>query len=144
MGSKTLEVRLSPLRTCATTPNFSQVAPYGGRAKSKIKGKGAPLLNDVEEKVDILFHDLWTQGVVSIYDMHVVNTYAISYQYKIPEKLLEISEREKKNRYLHYCLNKRQHCIPFVNQGICVIIISPFNILNIGDILFQQPDRPTR
>ena len=46
--------------------------------------------------------------------MHIMNTDNVSYQSKNPEKCLETAEREKKKKYLHTCLNKRQHFTPFV------------------------------
>ena len=65
----------------------------GGRFKSKGKGKVALSLEEGEEKGDLLIQDLWTQGTDSIYDMCVVNTDAVSYQSKTPEKYLESTER---------------------------------------------------
>ena len=46
--------------------------------------------------------------------MCVVNTEAVSYQSKTPEKCLETVDREKKKKYLNACLNKRLHFTPFV------------------------------
>ena len=57
---------------------------------------------------------LWTQGTDSIHDMRVVNTDAVSYQSKTPEKCMETAEREKNSNYLNSCLNKLIHFTPFV------------------------------
>ena len=57
------------------------------------------------ERRGLLILDLWTQGTGSIHDMRVVNTDAIYYQFKTPEKCLETDEQEKKKKYLRACLN---------------------------------------
>ena len=57
---------------------------------------------------------LWMQGADSIHDMHVVNTDAVSYQFKTLEKCLETAEREKKKNYLQYLLDKYRQLTPFV------------------------------
>ena len=46
-----------------------------------------------EQKVDLLIQDLWQQGTDSVHDMCVVNTDALSYVQKTPEKCLHKSER---------------------------------------------------
>ena len=40
----------------------------------------------MEEKGNLLIWDLWTHGMDRIHGMHVVNTGAVSYQSKTPEK----------------------------------------------------------
>ena len=52
-----------------------------------------------------MMKDIWIQGTDSIHDMLVVNTEAVSYQSKTPEKFLETSEKEKKRKYPNACLN---------------------------------------
>ena len=46
--------------------------------------------------------------------MRVVNTDAVSYQFKTPEKFLETAEREKKKKYLNACFNELRHFTSFV------------------------------
>ena len=46
--------------------------------------------------------------------MRVVNTDALSYARKTPEKFLHEAKREKKKMYLEACLQQRQHFSPFV------------------------------
>ena len=67
-----------------------------------------------EQKADLLIRDLWQQGTDSVHDMHVVNTDALSYVRKSPEKCLHEAERGKKKMYLEACLQKRQYFSPFV------------------------------
>ena len=63
-------------------------AVRGGKSKSKGKDKEAPSTEEGEEKGDLLIRDLWTQGMESIHGMRVVNTGAVSHQYKTPERCL--------------------------------------------------------
>ena len=48
--------------------------------------------------------------------MHVVNTDALSYVRKTPEKCLYEAERGKKKIYLEACLQQRRHFSPFVDS----------------------------
>ena len=73
----------------------------------------APPTEEGEEKENLLIRGLWTQGTDSIHNMRVVNTDAVSYQYKTPEKCLETADHEKKRKYLNTCLNERRHFTPF-------------------------------
>ena len=41
---------------------------------------------------------LWTQGTDSIHDTRVVNTDALSYHSKTPDKFLETANRKKKKK----------------------------------------------
>ena len=46
--------------------------------------------------------------------MRVVNTDALSYTRKTPEKCLHEAERGKKKMYLEACLQQRRHLSPFI------------------------------
>ena len=46
--------------------------------------------------------------------MRVVNTDALTYQMKAPEKCLHEAEKRKKNMYLEACLQQRRHFYPSV------------------------------
>ena len=70
-----------------------------------------------KEKGGILIQDLWTQGTDIIHDMRVMNTDAVYYQSKPPEKFLETAERQNKKKYLNVCLNERRHFTPFFYIG---------------------------
>ena len=52
-----------------------------------------------------------------IHDMSVVNTDALSYQFKNPEKCLETDERKNKKKHFYTCLNKRWPFTPFVDSA---------------------------
>ena len=67
-----------------------------------------------EQKGDLLIRDLWQQRTDSVPDMHVVNTDALSYVRRSPEKFLHESERGKKKRYLEACLQRHRYFSPFV------------------------------
>ena len=49
-----------------------------------------------EKKGDLLIRDLYQQGTDSVHDMRVVNTDALSYLKKAPEKCLHEAEKGKK------------------------------------------------
>ena len=61
-------------------------------------------LEVTEQKVDLLIQELWQQGTDSVHDMRVVNTDALTYQLKAPEKCLHEAEKGKKKIYLEACL----------------------------------------
>ena len=67
-----------------------------------------------EQKGDIIIRYLWQQGTDSVHDMRVVNTDALSYVCRSPEKCLHEAERGKKKIYLQACLQKRRHFFPLV------------------------------
>ena len=58
----------------------------------------------MEQKGDLLIHDLWKNGTDSVHDMHVANTDAKSHLANTPEKCLQEAERAKKKMYLDSCL----------------------------------------
>ena len=91
---------------------FTSRAMHGGKAKAK--GKGAPPQYKGELKGDLLIRYLWTQVTESIHNVHVVNTDAVSYKYKTPEKCLDTADRDNKKNYLHACIKESQHFTPFV------------------------------
>ena len=61
--------------------------------KSAAKGKEAPQPEDEEEKGDLLIRDLCTHGTDIINDTRVMNTDAVSYKHKTPEKCLETANQ---------------------------------------------------
>ena len=68
----------------------------------------------MEQKGDLLIRDLWKQGTESVHNIRVVNTDALSYLKKAPDKCLHEAEKGKKKMSLEACLQKRQHFSPFV------------------------------
>ena len=69
-----------------------------------------------EQKGDLLIRDLWQQRTDSVHHMRVVNTDALSYVRRSPEKCLQEAERGKKKMYLEACLQQRRHFSPFVSS----------------------------
>ena len=67
-----------------------------------------------EQKGDLLIRDLWQQGTDSVHDMRVVNTDALTYLEKAPEKCLHEAEKGKKKMYLEACIQQRRHISTFV------------------------------
>ena len=112
----------------AFTPSQVRDDPliYSGRAVSRTKPTPAgstkpnptretPEAQEVtEQKGDLLIRDLWQQGTDSVHDMCVVNTDALLYLEKAPEKCLHKAEKVKKKMYMEACLHQRWHFSPFV------------------------------
>ena len=95
---------------------------YSGRALKRTKAtpagpngtSGHTAAPEVtEQKGDLCIRDLWQQGTDSVHDMHCLNTDALTYQSKAPEKCLHDAEKGKKNMYLEACLQKRWNFSPF-------------------------------
>ena len=59
----------------------------------------------------------------SIHGMHVVNTDAISYQSKTPEKCLDTTEHENKRNYPNTCLNEHRKLTPFVESVVGLLSV---------------------
>ena len=98
---------------------------YSGRAtkRTKATSAGAGGKNDhtvvpppevTEHKGDLLICDLWQQGTDSVHNMRVVNTDALTYMTKDPERFMHKAERKKKRMYLEACLQQRRNFSPFV------------------------------
>ena len=98
---KDLRDRVSDLAGKAFTPSHVRDEPliYSGRAVKRTKATPAgpnktktsehPASPEVtEQKSSLLIRYLWKQGTKSVHDMRVVNTDALTYQLKAPEKCL--------------------------------------------------------
>ena len=72
----------------------------GGEAKGKEVANGKNTLQPEKGrgKGDLLIQDLWNKGTDRIHYMHVMNTDAVYYQYKTPEKCMETAEHKKKRK----------------------------------------------
>ena len=70
----------------------------------------------MEQKGDLLIHDLWHNGTESVDNMPVLKTYANSQSAKTPEKWLQKAERTKKKMYLKASLKQHQHLLPSITS----------------------------
>ena len=68
-----------------------------------------------EQKGGLLIRYLWQQGTDSVHNLRVVNTDALSYLKKAPEKCLHEAEKVKKKMHLEACLQQLRHFSPFVS-----------------------------
>jgi hypothetical protein len=75
---------------------------------------GHPCTPMMENHGDILVRGLWERGTDCILDIRFTETSSPTYQMKDPIKVLEASERLKKNKLLQPCLNQRRQCTPFI------------------------------
>ena len=63
---------------------------------------------------DVPVWGLWSRGTECILDFRVTDPSAKSYRKKDPIKVLETQEKEKKDKYLRKCLDRRKHFTPMV------------------------------
>jgi hypothetical protein len=63
---------------------------------------------------DLLIRGCWSNGTHCIIDVRITDTDADSNRRRDPLKILEEHEREKKKKYLAYCIQQRRHFTPFV------------------------------
>ena len=101
----------TPSLVCDNTLIFTGC--YVKRPKSKPDSSKATTvpsattpLESMEQKVDLLIHDLCQNGTNSAHNMRVVTTYAKSHSANTPENCLHEAERAKKNMYLVVCLQQ--------------------------------------
>ena len=90
------EKAFTPAHVRNNTKLFTSGAVQGGgqRQRKRERHRGTA----GEQKGYLMIWDVWTQGMGSIHDMHVVDTDAVLYQSQTPDKCLETDERkEKKN-----------------------------------------------
>ena len=59
-------------------------------------------------------YGFWTPGTECVFDVRVTDPSAKSYRKKDPRKVLETQEKEKKDKYLRKCLERRKHFTPLV------------------------------
>jgi hypothetical protein len=67
-----------------------------------------------ETRGDVCIRGLWSRGTDCIIDVRVTDTDAKSNLTRDPAKVLEVHEKEKKNKYLKACLEQRRDFTPFV------------------------------
>ena len=112
-----LDCKKAGLITIRHNDHCDEVADLSGKAFTHLHMRGNPLIHqgcvvregkaqpmgsstnnppatidNLDQKGDILIHDLWQRGTDSIHDMSVVNTDALSYRNKAPEKCLQTVE----------------------------------------------------
>ena len=63
---------------------------------------------------DVSVYGFWSPGTDCMFDVRVTDTSAKSYRKKDPRKVLETQEKEKKDKYLRKCLERRKHFTPLV------------------------------
>ena len=64
--------------------------------------------------MDVSVHGFWKWGTNALFDIQIVNLYVGSYLRHTSTKALERAEKEKKDKYLHTCLERRRSFTPMV------------------------------
>ena len=70
--------------------------------------------NKDEERGDLLIRGFWSPATDLIVDVRITDLDSKSYRKTSPEKALAKQEKEKKDKYLSACLERRKHFTPFV------------------------------
>ena len=86
-----------------------------GSTKPNPTSEASAVQEVTDQKGDLLIRDLWQQGTDSVHDMRVMNTDALMYLKKAPEKCLHEAEKGNRRMYLEACLQQRQHFSHFVS-----------------------------
>ena len=83
---------------------------------SNIPPPTEPLLALTGERGDLAIRGFWEKQTECIFDVRITNTDALSRieQSKSVKGCLEAQEKEKKDKYLKSCLERRRHFTPFV------------------------------
>ena len=61
-----------------------------------------------ESRVDVSVHGFWKWGTSTLFDMRIVNLDAASYLRQTSAEDLETAEKQKKENYLHSCMEHRK------------------------------------
>ena len=67
-----------------------------------------------DERGDLLVRGLWNKSTDCIIDVRLTDTDQPTYLTKSPSEVLELHEKEKKNKYAKKCLEQRRTFTPFV------------------------------
>ena len=70
-------------------------------------------MND-DSRTDVSVHGLWKWGTSALFDMQIFNLELGSYLRETSAKALAMEEKEKNDKYLHYCLEGRCSLAPMV------------------------------
>ena len=92
------------------------------RTKGTTTTDDTPKLEAMEHKGELLIHELWQNGTVSVHDMRVGNTYAKSHLAKIPEECMQEADRAKKKMYLEACLQQLRNFSPFISSVAATLL----------------------
>jgi hypothetical protein len=67
-----------------------------------------------ELRGDISAHGFWRRGTTAIFDVRIADTDAPTYRGQDPKKVLARHEKEKKDKYLDACIERRRQFTPLV------------------------------
>ena len=102
----------------ALTPSAVRDEPlinHGHAAEEANKSEISPVKNNKdEERGDLLIRGFWSPATDLIVDVRITDLDCKSYRKTSPEKAIARQEKEKKDKYLSACLDRRKHFTPFV------------------------------
>jgi len=93
-------------------------AARGEQGSSNVPGDpdpaGANNPDHRELRGDVSAHGFWRRGTTAIFDVRIADTDAPGYRGQDPKKILARHEKEKKDKYLDACLERRRQFTPLV------------------------------
>ena len=107
----------------ALTPSAISDEPliHNGRVAGGTNGNGAQQAGvqpgDREHRAmrgDVAAHGFWRRATTAIFDVRITDTDAPSYRGQDPTKILARHEKEKKDKYLDACVERRRQFTPLV------------------------------
>ena len=82
------------------------------KGAARLIGKTGQVVLPAESRVDVSAHSFWKWGTTAMFDIRIVNLDAGSYLRMTPEKALAKAKKQKKDLYLHACLELRRTFTP--------------------------------
>ena len=100
----------------ALQPSAVRYEPYIHAGSSTAQGGNQAAPAEVRQAIrgDVAAHGFWERGTTCIFDIRITDTDAPSYRGRDPAKVLATAEKEKKDKHLDGCLERRRHFTPLV------------------------------
>jgi len=118
IGARHNEVAAEWHQLCAQALTPAQVSdePLIHTGQNPATGEGANRRTTVhaEERGDVAVRNFWKRGTTAIFDIRITDTEAPSQRGQDPAKVLEKHEKDKKDKYLQACLDRRRQFTPLV------------------------------
>ena len=105
----------SHLCSQATKPSAVSDEPQIHTGRAANDGVGGPGTQaNPDSRGDIAVHGFWVRGQTCVFDVRISDTEAKSYRAMDPMTVLARGEKQKKDKYLQACLDRRRSFTPLV------------------------------
>jgi hypothetical protein len=99
----------------ATQPSAVSDEPLIHTGRAAHDGEGAlGTQANPDSRGDVAVHGFWKRGQTCVFDIRITDTEAKSYRSMDPAKVLARGEKEKKDKYLQACVDRRRSFTPLV------------------------------